>query len=108
MEVDLQTTYLGLSLRNPLIVAACPLTRENYLLEQLEQAGASAAVMYSMFAEQVERDRLLHVGQDSGTAGCLDAAPLPHEYVSGLDAYLKHIELAKKSVSMPIIGSLNA
>ncbi len=106
MRVDLTTEYLGLTLRNPVIVAACPLTREIHRLEQLEQAGAAAAVMYSLFAEQVESDRLRQVGQPNLHPTKRDF-PLPADYVVGLDEYLKNIELAKKSVGIPIIGSLN-
>ena len=89
-----------------MIVAACPMTRETHQLEQLEQAGAAAAVMYSLFAEQVQRDALGHIGtQTDGPADI--TSPMPLDYVGGLDDYLKHIELAKKAVSMPIIASLN-
>lgn len=106
--MNLETTYLGLRLRNPMIVAACPLTRESVQLKQLEQAGASAAVLYSLFAEQVDADVLSNVGKDSAESSHVaNAAPLPQEYVGGLDAYLRHIELARKSVAMPIIASLN-
>jgi dihydroorotate dehydrogenase (fumarate) len=108
MTVDLKTKYLGLDLANPLIVAACPLTRETYRLERLEQAGAAAAVMYSLFAEQVESDDLSRVGQQQPFVATDElSAPLPTDYVVGLDAYLDNIEMAKRSVSIPVIGSLN-
>ncbi len=107
MGVDLETRYLGLTLANPLIVAACPLTRECTRLEKLEQAGAAAAVMYSLFAEQVESDALRQVGQKKTNSTGRNSSLLAHEYVGGLDDYLRNIELAKKTVSMPIIGSLN-
>jgi dihydroorotate dehydrogenase (fumarate) len=108
IKVDLGTTYLGLQLRNPLIVAACPLTRESHQLEQLEQAGAAAAVMYSLFAEQVEGDELSHIGMgEAASAPVVESAPLPGDYVGGIDDYLRHIELSRKAVKMPIIASLN-
>lgn len=108
MGVDLTTEYLGLTLSNPLIVAACPLTREIVQIERLEQAGASAAVMYSLFAEQVESDRLRQTDRAKSFSpeGQADS-PLPQDYVVGIDEYLKNIELAKKAVKIPMIGSLN-
>lgn len=108
MGVDLTTEYLGLALGNPLVVAACPLTREISQIERLEQAGAAAVVMYSLFAEQVENDRLRKTdhAKSSRPPGQTDT-PLPHDYVVGIDGYLKGIELAKKSVKIPVIGSLN-
>lgn len=106
--MNLETSYMGLQLRNPMIVAACPLTRESHHLERLEQAGASAAVMYSLFAEQIESDMLGNVGQTPGPTEYVEnSPPMPQEYVGGIDAYLRHIELARKAVTMPIIGSLN-
>jgi len=91
-----------------MVVAACPLTRESVQLQQLEQAGASAAVLYSLFAEQVDADTLRHVGESPAKSSPADSkAPLPQDYVGGLDAYLRHIELSRNSVAMPIIASLN-
>lgn len=107
MGVDLGTRYLGLNLANPLIVAACPLTRECTRLEKLEQSGAAAAVMYSLFAEQVEADALRKIGQKNPNSSHNNSSLVTHEYEIGLDQYLKNIELARKAVSMPIIGSLN-
>ena len=107
MGVDLQTKYMGLTLANPLIVAACPLTRESTRLEQLEQAGAAAAVMYSLFAEQVESDSLQQIGRRKLNSSTENTSLLTHDYEVGLDDYLRNIELARKEVSMPIIGSLN-
>ena len=108
MTPDLKTTYLGLEIRNPLVVAACPLTREVHQIERLEQAGAGAAVMYSLFAEQVEDDSFRNIATGaSGAAEVVEAGPLHREFAAGLDSYLRNIELAKKAVAMPLIGSLN-
>ena len=107
MGVDLTTKYMGLTLANPLIVAACPLTREATRLEQLEQAGAAAAVMYSLFAEQVDSDVLQQIGQRKVNSSTENTSLLTHDYEVGLDDYLRNIELARKEVSIPIIGSLN-
>jgi dihydroorotate dehydrogenase (fumarate) len=108
MSVDLTTEYLGLTLRNPLIVAACPLTREITRIEQLEQAGAAAAVMYSLFEEQVDNDPLRRLGLEAPLTGSSqNVVPMPSDFATGINGYLRSIELAKKSVQMPIIGSLN-
>jgi dihydroorotate dehydrogenase (fumarate) len=108
MSADFKTSYLGLALENPLVVAACPLSRELHQIEQLEQAGAGAAVMYSLFAEQATGDSLRGVGSAADVAGVYsESGPRPGDYASSVDSYLRNIELAKKSVSMPIIGSLN-
>lgn len=108
MGVDLTTDYLGLTLSNPLIVAACPLTREINQIERLEQAGASAVVMFSLFAEQVQCDRLHRTDSASSSTHDSPSDSLPSQaYVVGIDGYLKNIELAKKAVKIPMIGSLN-
>ena len=107
--MDLTTKYLGLTLKNPLIVAACPLTREIHRIEQLEQAGAAAAVVYSLFAEQMQNDPLSNIGKVADPLNdSMNEMPLPADYIGGIDAYLRLIELSKKSVSIPLIGSLNA
>ncbi len=104
MSANLTTEYLGLSLRNPLVVAACPLTRESYQIEQLVQAGAAAVVMYSLFAEQIEGESCIGFREESGVPS---EAPLPQDYTVGIDTYLRNIELAKHAVDVPIIASLN-
>ena len=62
MAVDLTTSYLGMKLKNPLVVAACPLTADVESLQQLEQCGAAAAVLPSLFAEQIEHDEAQEAG----------------------------------------------
>ena len=56
--MDLSTTYLGLKLRTPLVVAASPLSEEIDSIKQLEDSGASAVVLYSLFEEQLRRESL--------------------------------------------------
>jgi len=111
MSVDLRTKYLGLELKNPLVVAACPLTQSIDNLKQLEDAGAAAAVMPSLFEEQITHEEVAHSqAQDFGTesfAEALSYFPEPAEYRATPDIYLDAIAEAKKAVSMPIIGSLN-
>lgn len=112
MSFDLSTTYLGLKLRNPLVLAASPLTSELHNLQRFEEAGAAAAVMGSLFAEQIEFKWWTTFGHERPA----DAPDDPQDWVlyreldefnCGPDAYVRRIELAKKTVSIPIIGSLN-
>ena len=111
MSVNLTTKYLGLSLKNPVVIAACPLTAKAEWLKRLEEAGAAAAVLPSLFQEQVEHDseELTHVhefGADS-FAEALTYFPEPEQYRTGPESYLDLIQTAKRTVKMPIIASLN-
>jgi dihydroorotate dehydrogenase (fumarate) len=111
MAVDLGTTYLGLKLRSPIVASASPLTDRIDFLERLDEAGAGAAVLPSLFQEQIEHDeleitRFYDYGAESfGEA--LDYFPEMGTYNAGPDSYLRSIEAAKAAVSMPIIASLN-
>jgi dihydroorotate dehydrogenase (fumarate) len=111
MSVDLRTTYLGLKLANPLVVAACPLTDGIDNLKRLEAAGAAAAVLPSLFEEQLVHDEVelakIHDFGAESFAEALTYFPEQDDYRIGPDNYLRHIEQAKKAVKMPIIGSLN-
>ncbi len=111
MSADLNTTYLGLKLQNPLVVAACPLTLQVEWLERLEQAGAGAAVLASLFAEQIEHEEAeLLAASEYGSEFYAEHSnwyPDQGEYRSGPRMYLDHITAAKKAVQMPIIASLN-
>ena len=111
MSVNLRTKYLGLELKNPLVVAACPLTQSVDNLKKLEDAGAGAAVLPSLFEEQITHEEVaLSQAQDFGTesfAESLSYFPEPAEYRAAPDIYLDTIAQAKKAVNMPIIGSLN-
>ncbi len=111
MSVDLSTNYLGLKLKNPLAVAACPMTESAEVLRRLEDAGASAAVFPSLFEEQIEHDasELIHAQEwtTDRYAEMLTFYPESDDYRFGPDEYLEKIAAAKKAVSMPIIGSLN-
>lgn len=110
MSIDLKMSYLGITLRNPLIVAACPLTAHLQMLKRLEDGGAAAAVVGSLYAEQIDFERAEYGSPAS--LGVVAQPPLwAHglsEYNSGPDSYLRHIAAAKEAVSIPIIGSLNA
>jgi len=111
VSADLSTTYMGLQLRNPLVIAACPLTQRVDSLKRLEEAGAAAAVMPSLFEEQiVHEDTALSDVQDFGTESFAEALtyfPEPQDYRSGPEAYLESIAEAKKALSIPVIASLN-
>jgi dihydroorotate dehydrogenase (fumarate) len=87
--MDLSTTYLGLKLRTPLVVSASPLSQEIEQIKTMEQAGAAAVVLGSLFEEEIETGR----GSEA--------------FQVGPETYLKHIAAAKRSVKIPIIASLN-
>lgn len=109
--MDLSTTYMKMRLRTPLVASASPLSRELGGIRQLEDAGASAIVLYSLFEEQLRRDALelehhLAAGTES-FAESLTYFPQPFEFSTGPEGYLKHIAKAKEAVQVPIIASLN-
>src|SRR5208283_2410116 len=100
----LTTTYLGLKLRTPLVPAASPLSEEIDNIQRMEDAGAPAVVLYSLFEEQLRQDRLeLSRNMEQGTF----SSPEALTYFPEPEEYLKHIAAAKKSVRIPIIASLN-
>lgn len=110
--VDLTTTYLGLNLRSPLVPsAAAPLTEDLDNIKRLEDAGAAAIVLHSLFEEQLLREKFeLHHHLTYGTesfAESLTYFPEPEAFHVGPELYLEHIRAAKASVQIPIIASLN-
>lgn len=109
--MDLSTTYLGLKLKNPLVPSSSPLTRDIGNLRQMEDAGAAAVVLYSLFEEQIYQesqtlDHYLTQGTDS-FAEALSYFPEAPEYQSGPEVYLEHLYKAKQALDIPVIGSLN-
>jgi len=109
--MDLSTTYLGLKLKNPLVPSASPLSHTVDSMKQLEDAGAGAIVMYSLFEEQLtheaaELDHYLSYGTES-FAEALTYFPQASDYHLGPDEYLELIHKAKQSLGIPLIGSLN-
>jgi dihydroorotate dehydrogenase (fumarate) len=109
--INLSTRYLGLDLRTPLVVSASPISQELDGIRRLEDAGASAVVLYSLFEEQLRREAMeleyhLAVGTES-FAESLTYLPMRGEFRTGPEGYLCHIEAAKKAVHIPIIASLN-
>ena len=109
--MDLSTTYLGLKLRTPLVVSASPLSEEIDSIKQLEESGASAVVLYSLFEEQLRQESVeLAENLEHGTFSTPEALtyfPEPEEFRLGPEEYLKHIARAKSAVDIPIIASLN-
>jgi dihydroorotate dehydrogenase (fumarate) len=109
--IDLTTKYLGLNLRTPLVASASPLSQEIDGICRLEDAGASAVVLYSLFEEQLRLEALeLDDHLNAGTGSFAEAAsffPQPSEFRLGPEGYLNHIRKAKNAVSIPIIASLN-
>jgi dihydroorotate dehydrogenase (fumarate) len=108
---DLSTTYLGLSLRNPLVASASPLSEEVGNIRRMEDAGAAAVVLPSLFEEQVtleshHLDHYLSHGTES-FAESLTYLPDMQRYNLGPDGYLEHVRRAKAAVGIPVIGSLN-
>jgi dihydroorotate dehydrogenase (fumarate) len=108
---DLSTSYLGFSLKNPLVVSPSPLCQDLGSIRQMEDAGAAAVVLHSLFEEQLtlesqELDHFLAHGTDS-FAEALSYFPDLGRYNLGPDEYLEHIRKAKAAVKIPIIGSLN-
>jgi dihydroorotate dehydrogenase (fumarate) len=108
---DLSTTYLGLKLRSPLVVSASPLSRDLDGIRRLEDAGASAVVLYSLFEEQLRQEEVdLNYHLTAGTesfAESLTYFPQASEFHTGPEGYLKHIRKAKAAVKIPVIASLN-
>lgn len=109
--MDLRTTYLGLNLKNPLVPSSSPLTRSLDSLRWMEDAGASAVVLYSLFEEQItlEGEMLNHYltqGIESFPEA-LNYFPEATEYHIGPDGYLEHLHKAKRSLDIPVIASLN-
>jgi dihydroorotate dehydrogenase (fumarate) len=109
--MNLKTTYMGLKLRTPLVVSASPLSEDIGNINRMEEAGASAVVLHSLFEEQIRYERYeLHWSTTQGTESYPEALsyfPDPHELCVGPEAYLKHIGRAKQTVTIPIIASLN-
>jgi dihydroorotate dehydrogenase (fumarate) len=109
--MDLSTRYLGLDLPSPFVVGASPLADELDNARRLEDAGASAIVMRSLFEEQIVREQLsafLHTEMHGESfAEALSYFPSPSRFVFGPEEYLEHLRRLKETVSIPVIASLN-
>lgn len=109
--MDFLTNYLGLELKNPIIPSASPLSKDIGKIKLMEDAGAAAIVMYSLFEEQIEHDQMeqfYHTTiHNESFAEALTYFPETFNYNIGPEEYLEHIRKAKEAVKIPIIGSLN-
>ncbi|MDP1676265.1 MAG: dihydroorotate dehydrogenase-like protein [Bacteroidota bacterium] len=109
--MDLSTSYLGLNLKNPIVPSASPMSRTVGSVRLMEDYGASAVVLYSIFEEQIrhETKEMYHhlTYHAESYAEATSYFPEMHEYHSGPDEYLNHIRKLKEAVSIPIIGSIN-
>ncbi len=109
--VDLATEYLGLKLSNPLVPSSSPLTGDAAAARRLEDAGAAAIVMPSLFEEEVHQSeesvaRFLHE-QAIGFGEADSFLPVPEECSTPLDEYLELLAMLKASLDIPVIASLN-
>lgn len=108
---DLKTTYLGLSLASPLVPSASPMMRHLDAIREMEACGAGAVVLHSLFEEQIENEsQSLDYFLDAGAESQSEASrylPDMTGYNLGPEGYLKHIEKVRKTVSIPVIASLN-
>ncbi|MGH7145678.1 MAG: dihydroorotate dehydrogenase-like protein [Planctomycetota bacterium] len=111
MNIDLRTEYLGLALRNPLVVAACPLTGWLETLKRLRDAGAAAVVLPSLFEEQITHEesqvQALQEFHAESYAESLTYFPELEDYNTGPRYYLNLIADAKRTLDIPVIASLN-
>jgi len=109
--MDLSTTYLGMTLRTPLVVSANPLSEDVDNIKRMEEAGAAAVVLYSLFEEQLtQQQHELHYHLTQGTESFAEATsyfPELETFHVGPEGYLEHIRRAKEVVNIPIIASLN-
>ncbi len=109
--IDLKTKYLGLQLKNPIVPSASPLSRSLDRIKHLEDAGASAVVMYSLFEEEIahesaELNHYLHYGTESNPEA-ITYMPSAAEYNLEPDAYVELLRKAKSALAIPVIPSLN-
>lgn len=108
---DLSSTYLGMKLKNPVVVSSSPLQRDLDNIRRMEDSGAAAIVMHSLFEEQIDvESRELNRSLERGTetyAESLSYLPDMERYNLGPEGYLEHLVRTKKSVGIPVIASLN-
>ena len=109
--IDLSTEYIGLKLANPLVPSSSPLTRELDSARRLEDAGASALVLPSLFEqaieyEQQQLEQFVH-SQALGHYEAQSYQPIPEDYTGELDNYLERIQQFKQALDIPVIASLN-
>nr|VFK59615.1 MAG: dihydroorotate dehydrogenase (fumarate) [Candidatus Kentron sp. TUN] len=109
--MDLTTKYLGMTIKNPLVPSASPLSKSLDTAKQLEDAGAAAIILFSLFEEAIVAEeetlvRFLH-HQDTGFGEAETFLPAQEDFVSSLDRYLDQLRTLKQALDIPIIASLN-
>ena len=111
IAMDLGTEYVGIKLPHPLVVGASPLADDLDSVKRLEDAGAAAIVLRSLFEEQITREQISeHVNLDShgeSFAEALTFFPSPHAFALGPFQYLEHLRRTKEAVGIPVLASLN-
>ena len=109
--MNLSTTYLGFKFRHPIMVAASPLADDLDMVKRLEDAGAVAIVMRSLFEEQILAEQLATVealdGHANSFAEAIDHFPNPPNFKLGPESYLEQLRRVKEAVDIPVFGSLN-
>lgn len=109
--MNLSTRYLGLTLAHPFVAGASPLARDLDHARRLEDGGAAAIVLHSLFEEQITLRDTGRVHQldpaDAAAAAILASYPKDDDYVLDPDHYLDHVRRLKEALKIPIIGSLN-
>lgn len=109
--MKIHSTYMGMELNSPIVVSACTLSEQTDNIVRMEDNGAGAVVLYSLFEEQIRKEEAGYKNIMSGTsnafAEALDYFPDLDDYHVGTDEYLEHIRKAKERVKIPVIASLN-
>lgn len=109
--MNLSTTYLGLPISNPILPGASPLVDDLDMVRRLEDAGAGAIVMHSLFEEQITSEQIAEFAHTENPAESFAEAvsyfPAMEDYALGPDRYLEQISRIKDAVRVPVIGSLN-
>lgn len=109
--MKLQTTYMGMKLDSPIVVSACTLSEQTDNIVKMEDNGAGAVVLFSLFEEQIrlEEAKLKHVlsATSNSFAEAADYFPKLEDFSAGVDEYMEHIRKAKARVEIPVIASLN-
>ena len=110
MKTDLSTTYLGLALAHPVMPGASPMSDDLDTVRSLEDAGASAIVMHSLFEEQIrqdEREAMILESESGSFSKSVSYLPNPGIFALAPDEYLEQIQRIRRAVSIPVIASLN-
>jgi dihydroorotate dehydrogenase (fumarate) len=109
-KMEMLTEYLGLQLKSPIVPSAGPLSKELGNIKKMEDNGAGAVVLYSLFEEQIENEKIelnQVFAHDNSHAEANSYFPIVADFKVGPDEYLEHLRKVKKSVDIPVLASLN-